>query len=119
MPCAARRTISSVDDAIDGLLAARGVLYAPDFVANAGGIINIAEEFTGYSRERALASVARIEQTMTRVFDLARRTRVPPGAAAVAMARERLDAAGAGRRWMPGDAAAWTAGAPLRGLRPT
>ena len=107
------------DDAIDGLLAVRGVLYAPDFVASAGGIINIAEEFTGYSRERALASVARIEQTMTRVFDLARQTRVPPGAAAVAMARERLDAAGAGRRWMPGDAAAWTAGAPLRALRPT
>jgi leucine dehydrogenase len=107
------------DDAIDGLLAARGVLYAPDFVANAGGIINIAEEFTGYSRERALASVARIEQTMARVFDLARESEVPPGAAAVAMAQERLEAEGAGHRWMPGDPAAWTGGAPLRGLRPT
>jgi leucine dehydrogenase len=107
------------DDAIDGLLAARGVLYAPDFVANAGGIINIAEEFTGYSRERALAGVARIEQTMARVFDRARASNVPPGAAAVAIARERLEGEGAGRRWMPGDPAAWTGGAPLRGLRPT
>ena len=107
------------DDAIDGLLAARGVLYAPDFVANAGGIINIAEEFTGYSRDRALARVARIEPTMARVFDRARASGVPPGAAAVAMARERLEAEGAGRRWMPGDAAAWTGGAPLRRLRPT
>ena len=106
------------DDAIDGLLAACGVLYAPDFVANAGGIINIAEEFSGYSRERALASVGRIEQTMERVFTLARESDVPPGRAAVTMARARLHAEGAGHRWMPGDPAAWTAGAPLRGLRP-
>jgi leucine dehydrogenase len=106
------------DDAIDGLLAACGVLYAPDFVANAGGIINIAEELVGYSRDRALARAEEIEQTMTSVFALARARGLPPGAAAVAMARERIETEGAGRRWRPGDPAAWTHGEPLRALRP-
>jgi leucine dehydrogenase len=106
------------DDAIDGLLAARSVLYAPDFVANAGGIINIAEEFVGYSRERALARVERIEKTMARVFGLARERRIAPAAAAVAMARDRLESEGAGRRWRPGDPTAWTCGEPLRRVRP-
>ena len=106
------------DEAIDGLLAARGVLYAPDFVANAGGIINIAEEFVGYSRERALAATNRIESTMTAVFELARELAIPPGAAAVTKARARLAREGAGRRWRPGDETPWTHGEPLRRLRP-
>jgi leucine dehydrogenase len=106
-------------DAADRLLAARGVLYAPDFVANAGGIINIAEEFVGYSRERALAAAARIEQTMEHVFATARERDLPPGAAATALARERIAREGAGRHWMPGEPAAWTNGRPLRRLRPT
>jgi leucine dehydrogenase len=100
------------------LLAARGILYAPDFVVNAGGIINIAEEFTGYDRERALANVARIEETLAGVFTCAREWGVPPARAADRIARHRVAEEGGGRRWMPGDPAAWTAGAPLTGLRP-
>jgi leucine dehydrogenase len=106
------------DEAIDGLLVARGVLYAPDFVANAGGIINIAEEFVGYSRERALAATEGIESTMQAVFELGRERGLPPGAAAVVMARTRLEREGGGRRWRPGDPAAWTHGEPLHRLRP-
>ena len=46
------------DESVGALLQERGILYAPDFVANAGGIINLAEEFTGYDRRtRALARV--------------------------------------------------------------
>jgi leucine dehydrogenase len=107
-----------VDAATDEALADRGIVYAPDFVANAGGIINIAEEFTGYDRERALARTNTIEDTMARVFALARELGVPPGRAAEAMARRRIAEEGAGRRWRPGDPAAWTNGAPLRSLRP-
>ncbi len=55
----------------DRMLAARGILYAPDFVVNAGGIINIAEEFVGYNRERALAHAAEIEATTARVISVA------------------------------------------------
>jgi valine dehydrogenase (NAD+) len=105
---------------MDEALAARGILYAPDFVVNAGGILNIAEEFTGYSHDRAIASTARIEGTVARVFEIAREQRIPPGRAAVELARTRLaeEALPAGR-WEPGDPAAWTAGQPLTHLRPT
>jgi leucine dehydrogenase len=106
------------DDRVDDLLAERGIVYAPDFVANAGGIINIAEEFSGYSLNAARQRVEAIEATTTRVFDLARARDISPGRAAVALARERIEREGAGRRWAPGDPAAWTDGAPLRELRP-
>jgi glutamate dehydrogenase/leucine dehydrogenase len=107
------------DESVDALLASRGILYVADFVASAGGIINLAEEFTGYSRERALARVARIEDTVGTVLELARTRHVPPGHAADALARERIAREGAGRRWRPGDPAAWTDGKPLTRLRPS
>jgi leucine dehydrogenase len=115
--CGAANNQLADDDAAD-LLAARGVLYAPDFVASAGGIINIAEEFTGYVREHALARAEAIEDTMRGVFARARAEGVPPNDAAVALARERIVAEGQGRRWRPGDPAGWTHGEPLRRLRP-
>lgn len=103
----------------DDALAAAGIVYAPDFVVNAGGILNIAEEFVGYSRARALAAAAGIEATTARVFALGREWGVPPGRAAERMARERIarEPFGSGR-WQPGDPTAWTAGEPLRTLRP-
>jgi leucine dehydrogenase len=101
----------------DRALAARDILYAPDFVVNAGGIINIAEEFVGYDRSRALERVAAIRDTTARVLADARERGTTPLAAAEELARRRLAAAGA-RRWNPGDPAAWTKGEPLRALRP-
>ena len=104
---------------MDDALAVRGILYAPDFVANAGGILNIAEEFTGYSRERALASTGRIGERMTEVFAESRRGGIAPGRAAERLARRRLEAeALPNGRWQPGDPAAWTNGQPLTRLRP-
>jgi glutamate dehydrogenase/leucine dehydrogenase len=102
----------------DVRLAERGILYVPDFVANAGGIINIAEEFVGYDRARALEHTAGIEHTTAAVFRAAREQQVTPARAAEALARERIEMEGAGRRWQPGDPAAWTRGAPLTRLRP-
>jgi glutamate dehydrogenase/leucine dehydrogenase len=54
------------------LLAGRGIVYAPDYVVNAGGVINIAEELIGYHRERAYAQVRRIYDTTLRVLETAR-----------------------------------------------
>jgi len=104
---------------VDDALAARGILYAPDFVANAGGILNIAEEFVGYSRDRALHAARGIGATMVKIFRAASEWGLPPGRAADRIARERIthEAFGSGR-WEPGDPTAWTAGAPLRTLRP-
>src|SRR5829696_2144735 len=82
----------------DGLaddLAAQGILYAPDFVANAGGIINISVELEpgGYDPDEAARRVATIEDTMRALFDEAERDDVSPLAAAYALARRRLQEA--------------------------
>jgi valine dehydrogenase (NAD+) len=99
-------------------LAARGILFVPDFVASAGGIINIAEEFVGYDRTRALEHTARIEETTARVLRTAREREITPQRAAEDLAHARIAEEGDGRRWQPGDPAAWTNGAPLTKLRP-
>ncbi len=104
--------------AADARLAERGILYVPDFMVNAGGIINIAEEFVGYDRARALEHAAAIGATTSAVFRAAREQRVAPARAAEMLARRRVEVEGAGRRWQPGDPAAWTGGQPLRWLRP-
>ena len=52
------------------MLRERGILYAPDFVINGGGVINVAEEYhpAGYGRDRALARVATIYDKLLRIF---------------------------------------------------
>ncbi|HEY7137118.1 MAG TPA: Glu/Leu/Phe/Val dehydrogenase dimerization domain-containing protein [Acidimicrobiia bacterium] len=107
------------DPSVADALAARGIVYAPDFVVNAGGIINIAEEFVGYSRDRALARAAGIEQTTGRVLAAARERGVTPETAARDLARSRIEHERLGDgRWRPGTPTAWTCGEPLRSLRP-
>ncbi|CAN5486508.1 leucine dehydrogenase [soil metagenome] len=71
-------------------LADRSVLYAPDFVVNAGGVINIAEEPRGYDRRRAFDRIARIGHTLARVLDRADADAVTPAEAADRLAEERL-----------------------------
>ncbi|MEY2432914.1 MAG: valine dehydrogenase [Acidimicrobiaceae bacterium] len=73
-------------------LAAAGVLYAPDYVANAGGVINIADELRadGYNRERALRQVETIHDTVRRVFAVADAEGITPAAAADHLAEQRL-----------------------------
>jgi leucine dehydrogenase len=72
-------------------LRAAGILYAPDFVANAGGLINIAVEREGYDRERALQRVREIEDTMQELFEEAEAADTTPLAAAYRLARRRLE----------------------------
>ena len=84
----------------DGLaddLAARGILYAPDYIVNAGGIVNISVEFDpgGYDPGEARRRVDGIERTMSEILDEARATGGTPLAAADRLARRRL-VAGAG-----------------------
>ena len=85
------------DDSCAERIDAAGVLYAPDFVVNAGGVINISEELhpDGYSAERALARVARIGEATTRIVTAARQRGQTTLAAAHALAEERLAAASA------------------------
>jgi len=71
----------------------RGILYAPDYVINAGGLINVNSELMGWSSERALRKAAEIHDTMQRVFDLARSERLPTYVAADRLAEQRIAAA--------------------------
>ncbi len=67
-----------------------GIYYAPDYVINAGGVINVADELYGYNRERAMKRVEQIYNNVERVFEIAKRDRVPSYVAADRMAEERI-----------------------------
>ena len=72
-------------------LAQRGILYAPDFIANAGGVINLALELTGYNAEVARARIADIYHTMERVIASARAEGVSTARAANRLAESRIE----------------------------
>ena len=76
-------------------LAAAGILYVPDFLANAGGIINIAEEARGYDPAAASKAVERIGETTANVLERADVRHITPLAAAEQLVAERLE-------WRPG-----------------
>lgn len=80
------------DDKRDSeLLEQRGILYAPDFVINAGGLINVYNELLGgYNRERALRMTRGIYLNLTRVFETAKREGVTTAVAADRVAEERI-----------------------------
>jgi leucine dehydrogenase len=78
------------DDRIADLLSAHQILWAPDFVVNAGGIINIVEELDEYNPANARTRVRHIADTLGEIFDHAEKMNATPLAAANALARERL-----------------------------
>ncbi|MGO9495975.1 MAG: Glu/Leu/Phe/Val family dehydrogenase [Solirubrobacteraceae bacterium] len=78
------------NESVAELLAARQILWAPDFVANAGGLINIAEEQNGYNPATARRRVRQIGDTLSQIFDEAQATDATPLTAALAIARKRL-----------------------------
>lgn len=68
-----------------------GILYAPDYVINAGGIINVAHEYRGGTSEAEVrADIEKIPLRLTAIFERARRENLPTSAVADQMARERL-----------------------------
>ena len=78
---------------IEKLLADRGVLFTPDYVANAGGLVQVADEAVGqggFRFERAKAKAARIYDTTLQVFRTAEADGVPPAVAADRLAERRM-----------------------------
>ncbi|HEV8364676.1 MAG TPA: Glu/Leu/Phe/Val dehydrogenase [Gemmatimonadaceae bacterium] len=72
------------------MLAQRGILYAPDFVANAGGVINVYSELAGWSRERSLRKADEIYHTTLGMFQIAREHGLPAFEAAERLAEQRI-----------------------------
>jgi leucine dehydrogenase len=73
-------------------LAERGILYAPDYVINAGGLINVADELEGYNERRATKRVMRIGNSVRRIIAISKRDGVPTNVAADTLALERIAA---------------------------
>ncbi len=82
-------------------LAKRGILYAPDFVANAGGVINVYSELAGWTRERSLRKADEIFDTILGVYELAKEQGIFTYEAADKVAERRLKAIGALTRTWP------------------
>ena len=70
----------------------RGIVYAPDYVINAGGIINVGVEMTesGYDEAVALEWIERIHGNLKRVFEISRTEGIPTNKAALQLAEGRL-----------------------------
>jgi valine dehydrogenase (NAD+) len=88
---------------IEKQLEERGILYAPDYVVNSGGLIQVADEIEGYSEPRARAKAAGIYDTTLRIFELASDEGVPPAVAADRLAERRMTEIGRLRRFWLAD----------------
>ena len=98
------RTTSSPTPAWRSSSPTAGILYAPDYVVNAGGLIQVADELHGFDFERARERASRIFDTTLEVFALAAADGVPPAVAADRIAEQRMaDARRRGDRgiWLP------------------
>jgi leucine dehydrogenase len=83
-------------------LAERGIVYGPDFVVNAGGLINVYDELHGYSKVRALHRVDGIYEATLRILRTAEEQDINPHAAAIHVAKERIQEIGDLRRFRRG-----------------
>ncbi|MDG4859982.1 Glu/Leu/Phe/Val dehydrogenase dimerization domain-containing protein [Streptomyces sp. T-3] len=79
-------------------LADRGILYAPDYVVNAGGVIQVADELHGFDFDRCKAKASKIYDTTLAIFARAKMDGIPPAAAADRIAEHRMAEAAAARR---------------------
>jgi leucine dehydrogenase len=85
-------------------LESKGILYAPDFVINAGGLINVYREIAGWTEERAKRKAQEIYDSLLRIFEIAEREKIPTYQAADRLAEERVTSvARLSKMWMPGD----------------
>ena len=72
----------------------RGILYAPDYAVNAGGLMNVSIELEGYNSERAMRMMRTIYYNVGTIFKIAKRDGIPTWKAADRMAEERINAIG-------------------------
>ncbi|MGA8277739.1 MAG: Glu/Leu/Phe/Val dehydrogenase dimerization domain-containing protein [Rhodanobacteraceae bacterium] len=77
-------------DEIGDEVTKRGILYAPDYAVNAGGVMNVSLEIDGYNRERAMRMMRTIYYNVIRIFEIAKRDGISTYEAADRMAEERI-----------------------------
>lgn len=85
------------------VLEQKGIAYAPDYVINAGGVINVYGELHHWPEQRARKKAGEIYDSIYRIFQIAREERIPTYRAADRLAEQRIAAvAGLDRMWMGG-----------------
>jgi leucine dehydrogenase len=82
------------NNAIGDEVQKRGILYAPDYAVNAGGVMNVALELDGYNRERAMRMMRTIYHNLHRIYEISGRDDIPTYMAADRLAEERISAIG-------------------------
>ena len=87
------------EDRDGALLEQAGIVYAPDYVINAGGLINVAAELQGVDARKAMNDAASIFDTVKRIINLSRAGGITTTAASNQVARERIDAVSRLRRF--------------------
>ncbi len=80
------------------ILQEKGIVYAPDYVINSGGVINVSDELLGYNRERAMRKVETIYDSIEKIFEISKRDNIPTYAAANRLAEERIETMRKSRR---------------------
>jgi len=80
------------------MLKDKGILYAPDYVINSGGLINVYNELEGYNRERALKQASGIYDIVKKVIEISKRDNVPTEEASRKIAEERIHAISSAKR---------------------
>ncbi|KLU61810.1 leucine dehydrogenase [Peptococcaceae bacterium CEB3] len=76
------------------LLKEKGILYAPDYVANAGGLIQVADELQGYNKERAFKNASLIYDILLRIFAVAKKENISTAQAADVMLDRKIETTG-------------------------
>lgn len=76
------------------LLQEKGILYAPDYIANAGGLIQVADELNGYNKERAFKNASLIYDILLQVYATAKKEHIPTYQAADIMIERRIETIG-------------------------
>ena len=90
-----------LDERHGDMLEGRGILYTPDYVANAGGVINVYSELAGWTSTRAFRKADEIYDTVLKVFAIARQDKVPTYVAADRLAEQRIHMVGSMVRTWP------------------
>ena len=72
------------------MLLDKGIIYAPDFVINSGGLINVYTELEGYDQQKALGKAKNIYDVVAKVLDIAEKDNIPSFLAANKIAEERI-----------------------------
>ena len=78
------------EDKHANMLQEKGILYAPDFLINAGGLINVYSEINGYDREKAIAQTRKIYDTTLEIFSKSKEENITTHQAALKLAMERI-----------------------------